>query len=387
MSSLEQAGSEVLPSPASMGRPSARAGITRLTVDIPESQRAPGKTTGSRWSTPEFRFYAVCFALVVPCLVWVPIGLSSRDHPNFPLYAHKLSRGWIPGRLVDMSDPQYRQFRNNLMSLLGMSGAHLVASSVFSWLAPRGNKLDFVLVFSLALLGVLHGINALKVVALVAGNFLVAKTALKWGGSGWTAPAAVWVYNTALLFANDWFAGYPFAGLHKGLGWLDAHAGLLPRWHINFNITMLRLISFGIDWHSAVKAGSSAAATPPANHRERVNTALSVDDYTLRNLIAYALYPPLYIAGPIMTFNDFIWQHRQPVKLAARGKLSYALRFASCLLTMELVLHYMYVVAIKDTNAWHGDTPGQLSMIGFWNLIVVWLKVRAFQQVPRATSC
>lgn len=26
------------------------------------------------------------------------------------------------------------------------------------------------------------------------------------------------------------------------------------------------------------------------------------------NYIAYVLYPPLYIAGPIMTFNDFMWQ-------------------------------------------------------------------------------
>lgn len=24
--------------------------------------------------------------------------------------------------------------------------------------------------------------------------------------------------------------------------------------------------------------------------------------------MAYGLYPPLYIAGPIMTFNDFLWQ-------------------------------------------------------------------------------
>lgn len=54
------------------------------------------------------------------------------------------------------------------------------------------------------------------------------------------------------------------------------------------------------------------------------------------------------------------------------------MRFLTCLLTMELVLHSMYVVAIKDSSregAWMGDTPFQLSMIGFWNLIVVWLKV------------
>lgn len=42
---------------------------------------------------------------------------------------------------------------------------------------------------------------------------------------------------------------------------------------------------------------------------------------------------------------------------------------------MEFILHFMYVVAIKDAKAWTGDTAAQLSMIGFWNLIIVWLKV------------
>ena len=45
--------------------------------------------------------------------------------------------------------------------------------------------------------------------------------------------------------------------------------------------------------------------------------------------------------------------------------------------TMEGILHYMYVVAIKDTRAWPGDTPAEIAMIGFWNLTIVWLKVRS----------
>lgn len=221
--------------PASNGAAAdARSGITRLTIDIPDSQRSTAKPSsqGSRWSTTEFRFYALCFALVVPCLVWVPIGLSSRDHPNFSVYAHKLSQGWIPGRLVDMSDPQYRQFRNNLISLLGMGGAHLVASSAFCRIAPRANKLHFTLVFSVGLLVVLHGINAVKVVAIIAGNWWVARTALnRLGGASWTVLAAIWIYNTALLFANDWFGGYPFGSMHASLGWLVSppmrHRGLV----------------------------------------------------------------------------------------------------------------------------------------------------------------
>jgi len=51
------------------------------------------------------------------------------------------------------------------------------------------------------------------------------------------------------------------------------------------------------------------------------------------------------------------------------------MRFIICFITMEFILHFMYVVAIKDTSAWVGDTPLELSMIGFWNLIIVWLKV------------
>ena len=57
---------------------------------------------------------------------------------------------------------------------------------------------------------------------------------------------------------------------------------------------------------------------------------------------------------------------------------AYAIRFLVCLLTMEFILHYMYMVAIKDTKSWGGFSAAELSMVGFWNLIIVWLKVRAY---------
>ena len=44
-------------------------------------------------------------------------------------------------------------------------------------------------------------------------------------------------------------------------------------------------------------------------------------------------------------------------------------------LVMEFIQHFMYIVAIKDTKAWQGYTAFELSMVGFWNLIFVWLKV------------
>ena len=59
-----------------------------------------------------------------------------------------------------------------------------------------------------------------------------------------------------------------------------------------------------------------------------------------------------------------------------RTVLGYLGRFVACIMTLEMILHFMYVVAIKDRRAWVGYSAAELCMVGFWNLIVVWLKVR-----------
>ena len=126
----------------------------------------------------------------------------------------------------------------------------------------------------------------------------------------------------------------------------------------------------------------------------------SLDTYSYLNYVAYALYPPLYIAGPIMTFNDFMWQVRvtrasswdlyllrrvqlkRPLGVKWRSTFNYLVRFVVCIMTLEFILHCMYVVAIKDTKAWQGTNAAELSMIGFWNLIIVWLKVNWISVSP-----
>lgn len=128
--------------------------------------------------------------------------------------------------------------------------------------------------------------------------------------------------------------------------------------------------------------------------KQRTGSAHPLEVYTFTNYLAYIFYPPLYIAGPILTFNDFMWQvggfsiafhcPTQPISSLQMGRknlltrssiVAYAIRFLLCLLTMEFVLHYMYMVAIKDTKAWDGFSAAEISMVGFWNLIIVWLKV------------
>lgn len=353
--------------------------ISELTVDIPGAvRRSDTEPPPSRWRTLEFRLYIAVFVVVVPMLVYSPIKLSSPNNPNYYYYSPRLSPGWMYGREVDASDPQYSTFREGFLSLVALAIAFLIPSHLarragFTSAAARAR---FIVGFAILMLAVLHGISALKVLAILCANYYAAK-ARKPAALDRVWPLVVIVGNMMILFANEKLDGYHFKSLHPSLEALDDIKGVYPRWHITFNITMLRIVSFALDyhWRGVAPASSSSTSSPPTDQRGRTAASHADTEYNLVNYLAYTLYPPLYIAGPIMTFNDFVWQLHRPLEIPIRERISYLFRFAFCMLTMESIIHTMYVVAMKDAQAWVGLGPGALSMIGFWNLVIVWLKL------------
>jgi hypothetical protein len=130
------------------------------------------------------------------------------------------------GAIQDISDPQYRSFRGNIPSLLGLALAHLASSRIYSHFIqpsyPNISPTTFLCGFNVILMAVLHGTNAIKVLAIVLGNHLVTRwaTAGKTGGQGKIGIAAIWAYNVAIIFANDYFAGYQFGALSSALGFM-----------------------------------------------------------------------------------------------------------------------------------------------------------------------
>ncbi|KAG5643093.1 hypothetical protein DXG03_001589 [Asterophora parasitica] len=361
--------------------------LTDLTVDIPEStSKAPaGETEGqnlhqhpkARWRTLEFRIYIAVLCLVLPIMVWIPISLSLSSSPNYQFYKNRLSPGWIPFRQVDNSDAQYRGFRNNFWLLTFLANAYLFIK--FIWVtsarSPPDNNVYLIrynLACSLLFLTGLHGSSILKILFILTLNFLVARLC-KGSKAG---PVLTWVFNAAVLFANDRWNGYRFGDVLPSLAFLDGYQGAYARWHIIFNLTMLRLVSFNMDYYWACHAKEFPEYR---YHRTTTTTERKASHpphmYHFVNYVSYVLYPPLYIAGPIMGFNDYLWQHRKPMHIYGRVALLYFFRLIASLVSMELILHFMYVVAIKDTKAWVNNSPAQICMIGFWNLIIVWLKL------------
>lgn len=398
------------------GKSTAITDEGRNKKDDKRSGSAQAEASPPRWRTPEFFLYYLVLVMVVPYMFWIAYSVSGPWDPRYHKYEHHLSDGWIPGRKIDVSDPQYRLLRQNFGAMAGLLLVHplLRRGWDYMWNAARNGpetksaaeaaeerknqRISFDFWFALIFLTVLHGFSALKVLLILGINYKIAtQLPRKY------VPVATWVFNIAILLSNEIFQGYKFRNIALWLSgpqppvenlvtgsptlvqlgtWLDSYRGLLSRWEVLFNITILRLISFNFDYHWSVNQRSGSPIEKqldPANlsERDRVSIPAPAQDFTFRNLVAYAIYAPLYLTGPILTFNDYMSQQRyRSITISTSRTIRYGLRFIVVALTMELVLHYDYVSAIsKASPDWGSYTPAQVSMLSFFNLHIIWLKL------------
>lgn len=173
----------------------------------------------------------------------------------------------------------------------------------------------------------------------------------------------------------------------------------------------LRLLSFGLDLHwsriaaaSSTGGGSATTPLPTPNgastrsddeQRQLAAKVLPESHYAPASFVAYILFPPLQIAGPIVPFNAFVVQHHGrrshastgpppgiPGKLYAEsqfpGVARYTLRFALVWACLEWLTHTIHANAMALTStAWRSTgvlAPDQVACISFWALVFTWLK-------------
>jgi D-alanyl-lipoteichoic acid acyltransferase DltB (MBOAT superfamily) len=340
------------------------------------------KDSPSRWKTPEFYFYYFMFALNIPLMFRCAIKFSSPDNVNYPKYKDLLSDGWMFGRKADVSDSQTNTFRSFAFILLYVLLFHIAVSRIIQFLpysiSVKCRKI-FSLVFSMIFLGVLYGTSIIKIMILLSINYYIAKCLRK----SKMNPTLTWIFNIAILFLNDIYKGYKFSAIWSGLEFLDKNNGLMPRWDINYNYCVLRSISFNLDYYWCLKNKEESKDVEAKiikddgtkDYRARVKDSLLEMDYNFFNYLVYILYVPLYLAGPIITFNDFIYQINHRNNLPIKKTLIYAIRFVAVCILFEWTIHYMYVNAIIRRRAYENFTPFDFCMIAYFSLNNVWLKL------------
>ena len=122
---------------------------------------------------------------------------------------------------------------------------------------------------------------------------------------------------------------------------------------------MLRFISFNLDYYWKVNKTQFPVELEGRNHViSRMYTHLPDFCFGPHYLMAYILYVPLYIAGPILSFSSFISQVAKPIKCASSIRLIGMLSEVIVLqIGVDIVLHYVYFYALNKPELWPNYKP------------------------------
>lgn len=273
----------------------SNASVKTTIRDTSSNKSLPQGASPSKWNTLEFYFYGFVFVTIVPLMYKAVWDVSQPSSSHYVEYEKLLSDGWLFGRKVDNSDDQYSGFRDNLPALSLLLIFHPLLrrlyDSVFSSgqaSSPQKSNLDagtrigtlasrvgFDFVSGIVFISALHGFSALKILTILYINYCIALRLPRE-----YIPTATWVFNVGILFANELARGYRFtsmaeaaapfyAGASDAGKFLDGWGGLIPRWEVHFNITILRLIAFNMDCYWSLardRAGSPLEVGLPISY-------------------------------------------------------------------------------------------------------------------------
>ncbi|KAL2931911.1 putative membrane-bound O-acyltransferase C24H6.01c [Bienertia sinuspersici] len=321
----------------------------------------------SLWKQKEFIFiiiYAICFYIFI---IHRSLKLSNDHYEQL----RGLRPGWLANRLNDVSDGQWRNFRGNMPILTAVFGAFtLVATSLRKAYHLRSGGMSIVwLVVSLIYLIYLHGACILYILSITSLNFLLVKIFARTNYFSFV----LWTFNVFFLIFNRVYEGYSFSIFGHQWAYLDS-----------FRVT-LRMISFGYDYYWAKKDSHfdqekhiqhcSICKSGRFCYLFLQERSLEEDKYSYSIYLCYLLYAPLYIAGPIISFNAFSSQLDQPQNsYPPKSVALYGLRWIFSLCLVEVITHFLYYNAFAVSGLWKQLSALDVFIIGYGVLIFMWLK-------------
>ena len=215
---------------------------------------------------------------------WVVKLYVSPDSSSKVLYVMLI---YVKHLLQDNSDSQYSSFRDNIPYLLVALVIHHFLRRAYDYLtradayqpkrstsasnskltqglpsevaadARLEQRVSYDFYFAIVFIVALHGVSSAKILLILYVNYSLALKLPKR-----YVPIATWVFNVAILFANELSRGYSFASVvsflpspasdqskHVWAKQLDSYGGIVPRWEVLFKVTILRQISFNLDYY------------------------------------------------------------------------------------------------------------------------------------------
>ena len=175
-------------------------------------------------------------------------------------------------------------------------------------------------------------------------------------------------------------------------------------------MTLLRLISFCIDAHEAYIFRDSASTkfqkfSSDISEKHKLSCKICLsgkeclrsrqDDhqplvrYDLIHFYSFLVYPPLYVAGPIITYNGWVSQvYTKQNVYSDKEQLKYVFRTLGNFLVFEIFLHLIYSNSLitneSNSEIWKSLNLLDLSVLCVYELVFLWMKFSCIWRLPRA---
>ena len=379
-------------------------------------------------------FYVTNFAyLYLWLLPRIGFRISTKCHNIWSCSRH-LKEIWLHYR-IDTADGQWREFRGSLWLLWICVTVSAITYFCIRKLCERDlgvffNKSQRVtlhmisrLIFGVFFLFVQHGYHSFIVILLASISFVLAKFLRR----AKFYVLAVWIYAIFILLLKESYRikHYPTFSLLRPM--FDSSYGGLYRWQLPANFLILRLISFSLDYRRACIDDDSrdlekVEVSNPDNVRQLSNVApalsttatasqLSIpahpcpyllreskvesylpvlSDYSFLNFFVYVLYAPLYMAGPIITFDDFVRSSQgekekesdsskdrngnQTLKEKSSIFWIYGCRWLLCFLLMEMLSSFFPIFAVINSGLFYNLSVAEMAAAAYLTLKLMWLK-------------
>ncbi|EGC31081.1 hypothetical protein DICPUDRAFT_157122 [Dictyostelium purpureum] len=332
--------------------------------------------TPPRWFSYEFIFYYII--IVIGYYLVFNMFLNRSNEYNSGLKENSgIVDGWFLDRKQDLSDTQYRIYRSNFPLLsIGLTIFVLLSTLIRKSLPESltNIRILFYDIISIGFLIYVHGSSSIIVLIIALINFGISRLFDR----SKLLPAVTWIFNLIILWTSYIYEGYHFSTLSPIIGewgaWLDQHNGFLS-WETYFKVSMLRFISYNNDYYWM----RTKRPVPETKGRNAYFIAQErhgpLDHYSLSHFIAYIFYIPLYIAGPIVTFNAFVAQVYNPQKTHSFSDIVKAsIKILLVFLSLEIFLHYCYYHSFDKSDVWMSFRGAEVALTGYLVLNFMYVK-------------
>ena len=281
---------------------------------------------------------------------------------------------------VDLADGQWREFRNSL----GLLFKSVIGITIIFWVYKKSfgsvrcteeNVSWFRVVVGLVVLFIQHGLHSFIILCIAYIGYHVFKI---FRGYKYLHPIVTWLFALSILFFKESYRWKHLPGFHFLVPLFDkGRYGGLYGWQLPANFLVLRMVSYSMDAHWSltkpqaphpVEKGSEEKKCPFA---PPASTTVS-SDYNPIHYYAYILYCPLYMAGPIITFNDYMKYTHTPQQ--KESSLRYAVRWLFAYGLLELLTNQFPFFAVVASGMLPYLSISEIAVVFYVLLKLMWLK-------------